>query len=123
MDPLEPVDHVASVRVGRFLTRSEAEVARGLLESNGVPAVVIGDDGGGVQPDISYGYGGIAIGVHPDDVEEATALLGDIDGPIARSDLRTTGWRTRGVAIVAALMIATLALLAVSLMNVPTLRG
>ncbi|WP_052667038.1 DUF2007 domain-containing protein [Nitriliruptor alkaliphilus] len=123
MDPLEPVHHVPSVRVGRFLTRSEAEVARGLLESNGVPAVVIGDDGGGVQPDISYGYGGVAIGVHPDDVEEATALLGDIDAPIARSDLRTTGWRTRGVAIVATVMIATLAVLAVSLLSIPTFRG
>lgn len=95
------MDHVATARVGRFLSRAEAEIARGVLETNGVPAVVIGDDAGGVHPDISYGYGGVALGVHPDDVEEAEALLGDIDPPIARRELRSGGWRPRAVAVVA----------------------
>jgi hypothetical protein len=95
------VDHVATARVSRFLSRAEAEIARGVLETNGVPAVVIGDDAGGAHPAGSYGYGGVALGVHPDDVEEAEALLGDIDPPIARRDLRSAGWRPRAVTIVA----------------------
>jgi hypothetical protein len=98
------VEHVATVRVGRFLSRAEAEVARGLLESNGVPAVVIGDDGGGVQPDISYGYGGVALGVHPDDGDEAVRLLADIDAPIARRELTSPGPRRVTMLIVAAAM-------------------
>lgn len=103
-------EHVSSVRIGRFLSRAEAEVARGLLETNGVPAVVIGDDGGGVQPDVSYGYGGVAIGVHPDDVDEAETLLGDIDAPIARGELRSAGWKPLAMVVIAALMAALTAL-------------
>lgn len=98
------MDHVATARVGRYLSRAEAEIARGVLETNGVPAVVIGDDAGGVHP----GYGGVALGVHPDDVAEAEALLGDIDPPIARRDLRSAGWRPRAVTIVAAGLVALL---------------
>lgn len=101
---MDPDAHTASVRVGRFLSRAEAEVARGLLETNGVPAVVIGDDGGGVHPDISYGYGGVALGVHPDDVDEARSLLGDIDAPIDRADLRSSGWRPVAMVLLAAAM-------------------
>lgn len=102
------MEHVSTTRIGRFLSRAEAEVARGLLETNGVPAVVIGDDAGGVHPDISYGYAGVALGVHPDDVEEAAALLGDIDPPIARGELTSVGWRPRAVTFVASLLIAVL---------------
>lgn len=99
---MDPDAHVSSVRVGRFLSRAEAEVARGLLEANGVPAVVVGDDGGGVHPDISYGYGGVALGVHPDDVEEARTLLGDIDAPIDRAELRSAGWKPLVMVLLAA---------------------
>jgi hypothetical protein len=116
------VDHVSSVRVGRFLSRAEAEVARGLLESNGVPAVVLGDDGGGVHPDISYGYGGVALGVHPDDAEEATALLADIDAPIPRHELRSTGWRPRAVAVVATALVVLLSYLYLELFATSVFR-
>jgi hypothetical protein len=105
------VEHVATVRVGRFLSRAEAEIARGVLVANGVPAVVLGDDAGGVHPDISYGYGGVAVGVHPDDVEEAEALLGDIDPPIDRGDLRSPGWRPRARVVVASLLVTLLVVL------------
>jgi hypothetical protein len=101
---VDPDAHVSSVRVGRFLSRAEAEVARGLLVTNGVPAVVLGDDGGGVHPDISYGYGGVALGVHPDDVDEAENLLGDIDAPIDRSELRSAGWKPLVMVLLAAIM-------------------
>ncbi|MEX1163126.1 MAG: DUF2007 domain-containing protein [Nitriliruptor sp.] len=108
VDEHPPAEHVATVRVGHFLSRAEAEVARGMLESSGVPAVVIGDDGGGVQPDVSYGYGGVAIGVHPDDVEEARELLLDVDAPLDVRDLRTPNWRSRLVLVTAVILVALL---------------
>ncbi len=107
------MDHVASIRVGRFLSRAEAEVARGLLASNDIEAVVLGDDGGGVHPDISYGYGGVALGVHPDDVAAARELLDDLAPPIARDTLRSPGWRPRAVVGVALVMMLVMVALAV----------
>ena len=99
---------ISTVRIGRFLTRAEAAVARGLLETHGIEAHVLGDDGGGVQPDISYGYGGVALAVHPDDEADARALLADVDAPLARDDLRTPGWRATSVLVVAAAMLVVL---------------
>ncbi len=108
MDEHPPGEQVATVRIGRFLSRAEAEVARGMLESSGVPAVVIGDDGGGIHPDVSYGYGGVALGVHPDDVEEARTLLLDIGDPLDVRDLRTPNWRSRLVLITAVILVVLL---------------
>lgn len=110
-DAAGDADGVATVRVGRFLSRAEAEVARGVLVTHGVPAVVLGDDAGGVHPDISYGYGGVALGVHPDDADEAAILLADIDAPLDRNELSARGWRPRAVVAVAAGLVVLLTFL------------
>lgn len=70
---------VPTVRVGRFLDRAEAEVARGFLEAQGIEARVLADDVAGLRPDVAYGYGGVALAVHPDDEELARELLADAD--------------------------------------------
>jgi hypothetical protein len=102
-------EQVATVRVGRFLTRAEADVARSMLEASGLEAVVLGDDGGGVHPAATYGHGGMALGIHPDDVEEARELLADVDAPLERSDLRSPTWRSRVGLVVAVLLVLLLA--------------
>lgn len=107
---MEPAEHRSAVRVGRFLSRTEAEVARGLLETNGVPAVVLGDDAGGVHP-VGFADGGVALGVHPDDAEEAALLLADVDAPLVRGVLRSEGRRSRAVALVAAGLVVLLVVL------------
>jgi hypothetical protein len=102
-------DRVASVRVGRFLTRAEADVARSMLEASGLEAVVLGDDGGGVHPAATYGHGGMALGVHPDDVDEARELLADVAAPLDRSELGAPTWRSRTGLVVALLLVLLLA--------------
>jgi hypothetical protein len=116
-------ERVVTVRVGRFLTRAEADVARSMLEASGVPAVVLGDDAGGVHPAANYGYGGVALGVHPDDEDEARELLADVGPPIAIDDLRETSWRTRLAFVTALIVIAMLAVQAMERVNVSILGG
>jgi hypothetical protein len=107
----EPGARVQStVRVGRFLSRAEAEVARGFLASQGIEARVLGDDMAGVHPEASYGYGGVALAVHPDDEVEARELLASSDPPIDRSELRPRGWRPTLIVAVAALVLLLYAL-------------
>jgi hypothetical protein len=113
---------VSAIRVGRFLSRAEADVARGLLVTHGIEAHVLGDDGAGVQPDISYGYGGVALAVHPDDEDEARELLADLDPPLTRAELRPRGVRPTLVLVVAAFLLVLFALDLVGVGDVPTLR-
>lgn len=109
MDDHQHGERVSSVRVGRFLTRAEADVARSMLEASGLEAVVLGDDGGGVHPAATYGHGGMALGVHPDDVDEARELLADVDAPLDRRELGGPTWRSRTGLVVALLLVLLLA--------------
>jgi hypothetical protein len=61
------------VPIGAFATRSEAEIAQGLLASAGIDASLSADDAGGAFPfDLS---GGTKLLVEEDDVEAASQLL------------------------------------------------
>jgi hypothetical protein len=62
-------------RIERFTSRADAELARSVLEANGIPAYVSGDDAGGLHPDIPYGIGGTAVVVPDERYEESIALL------------------------------------------------
>jgi hypothetical protein len=64
-------------RIERFASRADAELARAVLETNGIPAYVSGDDAGGLHPEIPYGIGGTAVVVPEDRYAEAIALLDD----------------------------------------------
>jgi hypothetical protein len=56
-----------------FTTRSDAEIAQGLLASAGIASSVSSDDAGGAYPfDLS---GGAQLLVDEDDVEAASELL------------------------------------------------
>ncbi|GGI06466.1 putative signal transducing protein [Egicoccus halophilus] len=62
-------------RIQRFTSRTEAELARSALESEGIAAYVSGDDAGGLHPEIPYGVGGTAVVVPDEDHARALALL------------------------------------------------
>ncbi|MCH7861932.1 MAG: hypothetical protein IH998_09640 [Proteobacteria bacterium] len=97
---------VPTVRVGRFLGRAEAEVARGFLEAQGIEARVLADDAAGLRPDVAFGYGGVTLAVHPDDVELAEELLAAADAtPRAPRDAPRSLSR-RLVPLALALMVA-----------------
>jgi putative signal transducing protein len=61
------------ITIATFATRTDAEVAQGLLAAAGIAASVSSDDAGGAYPfDFS---GGAQLLVDEDDVEAASELL------------------------------------------------
>jgi len=58
-----------------YLTRSEAEVDKGLLEVNGIKANIQADDGGGVAPYLLNGTGFVKLLVDKKDYEKASEIL------------------------------------------------
>lgn len=64
------------VSVVSFPSRVEAEVAKGLLESQGIVALIVADDAGGARPyPMSYSYG-VSLQVRAFDLERAREVLG-----------------------------------------------
>jgi hypothetical protein len=72
------VEHVERVRVGRFGSRAEAQVARAMLSEHGIEATIVVDDVAGLHPELSLATGGLSLEVLPDDAEEARELLADV---------------------------------------------
>lgn len=65
------------VVIKTFANRSEAALAKSVLESNGIQAFVSADDAGGMGPETGFTTGGAKLFVLQDDVDAALALLGD----------------------------------------------
>lgn len=107
-----------TVRVGRFLNRAEAEVARGFLEAQGIEARVLADDMAGVRPDVAYGYGGVTLAIHPDDADDARELLAQAEAPSGDPHVRRRG---RFGTLVMLLLIVTIGL--GLLLGTDSLRG
>lgn len=61
--------------VRSFATRAEAELAKSLLEAEGIASVLAVDDVGGMRPEIGFTTGGARLLVVPRDVQRATATL------------------------------------------------
>ncbi len=57
-----------------FSSRIDAEIARGLLESNGIQAVVTADDKGGADPFLTF-TNGVKILVNENDIIAAKKIL------------------------------------------------
>ena len=61
-----------------YATRMDAELAKAVLEANGVPAMVSADDLGGWFPGMPLPYGGgVRLLVPKEHVEEAAEVLKD----------------------------------------------
>ncbi len=70
------VDLEEAVVLRTFSHRQEADLVVGYLHSCGVPAIVMGDDCGGLRPELSQSLG-VRILVSPDHQAEANRLLKD----------------------------------------------
>ena len=68
------VDLEEAVVLRTFSNRHEADLAVGYLHSCGVPAIVMGDDCGGLRPELSQSLG-VRILVSPDREAEGERLL------------------------------------------------
>lgn len=85
--------------VGSFPSRGAAELAAGMLRARGLRAEVSADDAGGIVPNVALGQGGWALSVSDGDLDEAVALLDQVDdSSTPRPTSQRTGrtWPTRG---------------------------
>ena len=64
------------VVVENFSTRMEAELAAGVLEAEGIYALVTADDAGGTYPPLQY-LRGVRLIVSPEDEKRAREILTD----------------------------------------------
>jgi hypothetical protein len=64
------------VPVATFGSRPEAELARGLLESVGIPAFVSADDAGGMRPPLQLSQG-VRLMIREADLARARRVLAD----------------------------------------------
>jgi hypothetical protein len=69
---------VSELVIRTFATRSEAEIAQGLLASAGIAALVSADDAGGAYPFALSG--GVRLVIDEKDAEAASKLLESEEG-------------------------------------------
>ena len=62
--------------VTTFNKEVEAEMAKGLLEAEGIPAMVVSDDLGGLHPQLHQQSKGVRLLVNPENLEVAREILG-----------------------------------------------
>ena len=58
-----------------YNNRPEAELEKGLLNSNGIQAMILADDAGGLRPDLLWITGGVRLLVKQEDAQNALDLL------------------------------------------------
>ena len=62
------------VTVKTFYNRIEADIAKGMLEENGIRAVLRADDAGGMYPQLAFSTG-VQLQVEKENEETARTLL------------------------------------------------
>lgn len=71
------IDDAEEFVVARVFTfRHEAEIARGMLEADGIEVVIAADDCGGLRPFLGAASGGARLLIRRSDVQKANSLLG-----------------------------------------------
>ena len=65
---------MAIVVVGQYPTELEAQVAQAVLGANGISAIILRDDAGGMLPSLHL-LAEVRLAVHEEDADEAKALL------------------------------------------------
>lgn len=73
-EPGPSEEYVELVTLKTYSSRHEAELAKGFLASQGVNAVVSGDDYGGIHPGLSFSTG-VRLSVSEEDVETARRIF------------------------------------------------
>ena len=63
------------VYIKTYQNRMEAELAKGLLESNDIKAMISADDAGGAYPPLLWATGGVRLLVKKTDIQKAIEVL------------------------------------------------
>ena len=63
------------VCIKTYTDRLQAELARGLLESNNIKAMVSADDAGGANPALLLATGGVRLLIKEEDIQKAVKVL------------------------------------------------
>jgi hypothetical protein len=63
------------IAVRAFATRAEAELAKDLLQTQGVTSVLMSNDAGGARPELAFTTGGARLLVASEDAQRAVELL------------------------------------------------
>ncbi|HTN52709.1 MAG TPA: DUF2007 domain-containing protein [Anaeromyxobacter sp.] len=79
-------DELDLVAIASFETLSEAEVARSLLEAEGIEAVFRDQPLASLLPPVAFANGGLTLLVAPDDAERARDVLASPDLADAEAD-------------------------------------
>jgi len=74
------MDHSKLVLAQAFGSQSEADLAKSMLESAGIDAMVQADTAGGMRPHIAWGGLGFRVLVREEDVAEARGVLEPPEG-------------------------------------------
>lgn len=61
--------------LGSYRSETEAIIRKGTLETEGIPAIVMSDDAGGMNPQLQFTQG-VRLMVRQEDLERARVLLG-----------------------------------------------
>ncbi|PWU19751.1 MAG: hypothetical protein C5B49_05270 [Bdellovibrio sp.] len=61
-------------KIRAFISQAEAEIAKSLLEKNGIPARLQADDAGRMRPELAFSSG-ISLLVEESNVQEAMRVL------------------------------------------------
>lgn len=65
--------------VGTYLYRYQAEMAKGLLDEEGIPAIIQLDDVSGLHPQLNFTNNRIRLKVRSDDAERARSVIEPIE--------------------------------------------
>ncbi len=84
------------VHIKTFSTRSEAELARGILEAAGISALVAVDDAGGTRPELAFTTGGAKLLVDAGRAEAAAQMLLAREPPEVAAGRAALSARLRG---------------------------
>jgi hypothetical protein len=66
-------------KVRTFLYRHEAELAKEILENEGIQVLISSDDQGGMRPSMAFA-GGVDLFIKEEDILKATELLNSVFG-------------------------------------------
>ncbi|HVH66724.1 MAG TPA: hypothetical protein VM716_02565 [Gemmatimonadales bacterium] len=97
------------VCIKTFANRPEAELAKTVLEANGIPAIVSVDDVGGMRPEVAFGKGARLL-VDANQVQGALELLAVDERPGSRFERAALNSKLRGCMLPALLGLAALGL-------------
>ena len=78
LPPEDTAEYVDLVNLETYPDRTEAELAKGILATGGIAAIIYGDDFGGYSPALSFSEG-VQLMVERADLVKARMILAEVE--------------------------------------------